>query len=251
MLFRRTLLAAAALATLTACSQAPAEHDMSAMPMPDAGTYKVSSTSTVDNADYRFTIVDGGGKTVTQFEPDQTKLMHFYLIRSDLTGFQHVHPTMAADGTWTAPLTPAGPGDYRVYAAFTTGGKEQVVGQPTQVPGTATSTPLPPASASAQADGYTVSLEGEPMAGMAHSLKVTISKDGKPVTDLQPYLGTSAHLSAFHEGDLEFAHLHPESANGAELSFHAVLPKSGNYRLFVQFQTNDTLHTAALTLKVS
>lgn len=37
--------------------------------------------------------------------------MRFYLVRSDLTGYQHVHPTMAAGGVWTAP------GSYHVYAS--------------------------------------------------------------------------------------------------------------------------------------
>ncbi|WEB44491.1 hypothetical protein MOV08_37870 [Streptomyces yunnanensis] len=44
---------------------------------------------------------------------------------------------------------------------------------------------------------------------MAHPMTVNISKDGKPVTDLQPYLDTYAHLTAFQEGDQAFAHLSP------------------------------------------
>ncbi|WP_239010250.1 hypothetical protein [Streptomyces sp. 769] len=44
---------------------------------------------------------------------------------------------------------------------------------------------------------------------MAHPMTVNISKDGKPVTDLQPYLATYAHLTSFHEGDQAFAHLSP------------------------------------------
>src|SRR5258708_29294072 len=71
-------------------------------------------------ASLRFQITGPGGKAVTAFEPDQTKLMHFYLVRSDLTGYQHVHPAMAADGTWTAPLAAAQPGTYRAYASFVT-----------------------------------------------------------------------------------------------------------------------------------
>src|SRR5262245_27657698 len=41
---------------------------------------------------FRFQIRDASGMPVTAFQPDQTKLMHFYLIRADLTGFQHIHP---------------------------------------------------------------------------------------------------------------------------------------------------------------
>jgi hypothetical protein len=91
---------------------------------------------------------------------------------------------------------------------------------------------------------------------MTHPLTVSISKDGEPVTDLQPYLETYAHLTAFREGDQAFAHLHPQTEvkgdrGGPDLDFQAMLPESGNWRLFLQFQTGGKLHTAALTLKVA
>ena len=37
---------------------------------------------------------------------------------------------------------------------------------------------------------------------------------------------------------------------GPDLSFEAMLPKSGNWRLFLQFQTAGAVHTAAVTLPV-
>ncbi|WP_329138291.1 hypothetical protein OG552_30255 [Streptomyces sp. NBC_01476] len=37
---------------------------------------------------------------------------------------------------------------------------------------------------------------------------------------------------------------------GPDLSFHAELPKPGNWRLFLQFQTAGTLHAAVLTVNV-
>jgi hypothetical protein len=211
-------------------------------------------------AAYRFTVNGPDGKPVTGFAVDQTKRMHFYAIRADLTGFQHIHPVMAADGTWTADLTSLAPGSWRMFASFTpdtgTGkGKDFVLSRTVTVPGTTTKTPLPAGAGSAEADGYTVTVKGEPMAGMAHPLTVTVSKDGEPVTDLQPYLDTYAHLTAFHEGDAAFAHLHPTTEvngehGGPDLAFHAELPTSGNWRLFLQFQTGGKLHTAALTLPV-
>ncbi|WP_027927627.1 hypothetical protein [Amycolatopsis benzoatilytica] len=213
-------------------------------------------------ASLSFRITDAAGKPVTAFEPDQTKLMHFYLIRSDLTGFQHVHPAMAADGPWTAPLAAAQPGAYRAYASFTAknaAGKPVplVLSQQLTVPGDATPAPLPPPSTTTQADGYTLSLGSDQlMSGMSHELTVTVAKDGKPVTDLQPYLDTYAHLTAFHEGDLAFAHLHPQGTvngdhGGPALTFEAMLPKPGSYRLFVQFQTGGVVHTAPATVRVS
>ncbi|MFB6777141.1 hypothetical protein ACFCX0_06865 [Streptomyces sp. NPDC056352] len=211
-------------------------------------------------AAYRFTVNGPDGKPVTDFAVDQTKRMHFYAIRSDLTGFQHIHPVMAPDGIWTVDLASLAPGSWRMFASFTpdtgTGkGKDFVLSRTVTVPGTPTKTPLPAGAGSAEVDGYTVTVKGEPMAGMAHPLTVTVSKDGEPVTDLQPYLDTYAHLTAFHEGDAAFAHLHPTTeANGEhggpDLAFHAELPTSGNWRLFLQFQTGGKLHTAALTLPV-
>ncbi|CCB71709.1 hypothetical protein [Streptantibioticus cattleyicolor] len=209
---------------------------------------------------YTFRITGPDGRPVTGFAVDQTKKMHFYAIRSDLTGFQHVHPVMAADGTWTADLAALQPGSWRVFASFTPDGgpgkgKDFVLSRTVTVPGHAEPVRLPAPAASTQVDGYTVTVKGEPMAGMAHPLTVSIGKDGRPVTDLQPYLDTYAHLTGFHEGDAAFAHLHPRTKvdgdhGGPDLSFHAELAKPGNWRMFLQFQTGGRLHTAALTLHV-
>lgn len=147
-----------------------------------------------------------------------------------------------------------------MFASFTpntgTGkGKDFVLSRTVTVPGDAAESPLPAPATSTQVDGYTVTVKGESMAGMARPLTVSIARDGKPVTDLEPYLDTYAHLTAFHEGDAAFAHLHPTTKvtgdhGGPDLTFHAELPTSGNWRLFLQFQTGGTLHTAALTLRV-
>jgi len=245
--------------------------DMGSEPMPIGDGLSASSqgftlapvSTTLGSGGFSFRILGADGKPVTAFEPDQTKLMHFYLVRSDLSGFQHVHPTMAADGTWTAPLAAASPGSYRAYASFITKDASAkpvalVLSSPITAPGTATTQALPAPSATTSVDGYTVTVDGaQMMAGMAMPLKVSIAKDGKPVTDLQPYLATYAHLSAFHAGDLAFAHLHPEGKDattdtgGPDLTFQAELPKAGGWRLFLQFQTGGVLHTAAITLHVS
>ncbi|MFG2433606.1 hypothetical protein [Streptomyces sp. NPDC048508] len=209
---------------------------------------------------YRFTVTGPDAKPVTAFALDQTKRMHFYAIRTDLTGFQHLHPTMAADGTWTADLSALAPGSWRMFASFTPDGGAGkgtafVLSRAVTVPGTEKRTPVPAAAAKARVDGYTVTVQGEPMAGMSHPLTVTVTKDGRPVTTLQPYLDTYAHLTALHEGDTAFAHLHPTTRvggdhGGPKLAFDADLPTSGNWRLFLQFRAGGELHTAALTLQV-
>jgi hypothetical protein len=209
----------------------------------------------------RFKILDAAGTTVTAFERDQTKLLHFYLIRSDPAGFQHVHPVMAADGTWTASLAALAAGSYRAYVAFDAKNASgttvaEVLSNTLTVPGTPSTVSLPAPATRTTIDGYTVTVNGEMMAAMNHTLTVTVSKNGAPVTDLQPYLQTYAHLTAIHVGDLAFAHLHPQGpaattgSGGPTLTFQTTLPEGGDWRFFIQFQTGGVLHTAAITLHV-
>ncbi|MEU6237130.1 hypothetical protein, partial [Kitasatospora sp. NPDC047058] len=209
---------------------------------------------------YPFTITGPDGRPVTDFTVHQTKKLHFYAIRSDLTGFQHLHPVMAADGTWTADLTALAPGTWRMYASFVPAGStrrntEIVLSRTVQVAGEATPAPLPAPAGSTTVDGYTVALRSVPEAG-AYRLTVTVGRDGRPVTDLQPYLDSYAHLTAFHEGDHALSHVHPTGQTdgdhgGPELTLYAMLGSAGSWRVFLQFQTAGQLHTAELTLHVA
>ncbi|MFK0192803.1 hypothetical protein [Kitasatospora sp. NPDC090308] len=229
-------------------------------PVAEQGGYRLDGALSGDA--YRFTVTGPDGGVLTAYRPEQTEEMHFYAIRTDLSGFRHLHPVMSPDGTWTAPVAALEPGDWRVYASFVPdagsgAGTGLVLSRSATVPGRSTPVPLPAAAASTGVDGYTVTVSGVPRAGAAGELTVTVGKDGQPVTDLQSYLGTYAHLTAFHAGDLAFAHLHPEAeaaggtGGGPALAFHAELPEPGDWRLFLQFRTGGTLHTAALTLDVA
>jgi hypothetical protein len=276
-----SLVAGIATALLAACgstdSGTPARASTTAMPgmaaMPAgdglgdqaAGFRFAPATHAISAgraAEFPFAIVGPDGEPVTAFEPDQTQLMHFYLVRSDLTGFQHVHPTMAADGSWTAPLGATQPGEYRAFVSFIikdSAGKARslVLSSAVTVPGDAPVTPLPAPATTTQVDGYTLTLSSDTlMAGTSHEFTVTVTMDGAPVTDLQPYLATYAHLTGFRQGDLAFAHLHPHDAvdgdhGGPTMTFEAMLPEAGTWRLFLQFRTEGVLRTAAVTVTAS
>ena len=55
---------------------------------------------------------------ITDYDVEHTKRMHLIVVRHDLTGFQHLHPTMSDDGTWSTPVTLPDAGSYRVFADF-------------------------------------------------------------------------------------------------------------------------------------
>ena len=77
----------------------------------------------------RFQIVGKDGRAVRDFEVEHEKRMHFIVARDDLTGFQHLHPQMDADGNWTTAITIPQPGRYRVFADFKHEGETQTRAQ--------------------------------------------------------------------------------------------------------------------------
>src|SRR6185312_11962051 len=119
----------------------------------------------------RFQVRDVQRRPVTRFAVVHDKPMHLIVVRRDLTGYQHLHPTMAADGTWTVPVTLAQPGVWRAYADFTVvadnGGQSALtLGVDLVVPGTYEPRPLPAPATSTTVDGFTVVYQGSPQVGV-------------------------------------------------------------------------------------
>lgn len=75
-------------------------------------------------ANFTFRILGPDGRAVTAFIPEHGKELHFIVVRRDLIGYQHLHPSMAPDGTWRVALTlPAG-GAYKAFADFQPAGRD-------------------------------------------------------------------------------------------------------------------------------
>jgi len=191
-----------------------------------------------------------GGHAVTHFDVEHEKRMHLVVVRRDTAGFQHVHPTMAADGTWSVPLTLAAPGSYRAFADFApTDGDGMTLGVDLAVPGDFRPN-VYQTSRQSTVDEYVVSLAGDLVAGKLSKVILTVSLDGKPVTDLQPYLGAYGHLVALRGGDLAYLHVHPddEPGTGPSVTFYAEVPTAGTYRLFLDFKHGGKVRTAEFTV---
>ena len=203
----------------------------------------------------RFRILGSDGAALRSgFELEAERRMHLLLVRRDLTGYQHLHPAMAGDGTWSVPLTVPEPGAYRVYADFQRSCEKHVLAADLLVPGAFEPQPLPAASATTRVDGYDVRLAAPALhAGDDAHLRFTVTRDGRPLRDIQPYLGARGHLVAIRQGDLAYLHVHPdeEGDDGAAIPFSADFASAGSYRLFLQFRSGGTLHTAAFTVEVA
>lgn len=241
------------------------EMDMSGGPQglavsADGYTLVPSTTSLTPGttAPFSFKITGPDGKPLTTYDLLHEKELHLIVVRRDLVGYQHVHPTRAATGTWSLPFAVASAGVYKAFASF------QPAHQPMPMPmtlavdlmasGDFAAAAVPAAGRRATVDGFQVDLAGQVVVGTS-TLTFTVTRAGKPVTDLQPYLGAYGHLVALRVGDLAYLHVHPEGTpgdghtpSGPEITFHAPVPTAGQYRLFLNFKAADVVHTAELTV---
>jgi hypothetical protein len=219
-----------------------------------------SALGTGGPAPFSFQVLGPDGQPVTRYAPTHEKDLHLIVVRRDLSGFQHVHPTRAADGTWSVPLRVAAPGQYRVFADFQPADRDEgmTLGVDVPAPGDYRPVPLPAPALTTTVDGYTVALTGDLVPGASAKLTFQVSKAGAPVTDLQPYLGAYGHLVALREGDLAYLHVHPDgapgdgrTAAGPAIAFHAEVPAAGAYRLYLDFLHGGAVHTAEFTASTS
>ncbi|MEV6076525.1 hypothetical protein AB0L80_15660 [Streptomyces sp. NPDC052069] len=212
-----------------------------------------------EKSELRFAIRDQQGRQVTSFQREHDKELHLILASRDLVTYRHLHPTRASDGTWSAPVTLPAAGSYRVFADFTpaTGKAANLtLGADLAASGPYEAAVLPAPAAGSTVDGYTVTLNGDLTPGKTSGVTLGVSRNGRPVTDLQPYLGAYGHLVALRSGDLAYLHVHPNgepgdgtTKPGPGISFSTAVPSSGSYRLFLDFKHNGTVRTAAFTVQ--
>ena len=203
-----------------------------------------------------FRVTGAGGAPVTTYAVVHDKMLHLIVVRRDLSGFQHLHPTMAADGTWGIDLTLAEPGIYRMIADFTAvvGGTPiaTTLGGDLTVAGDYAPRALPAPVTTAAADGFTVSYAGQLSTRATMPVLVGVNgPDGRPAV-LEPYLGAYGHLVVMRQGDLAYVHVHPEAqAVDGQVKFWVAMPSAGSYRMFFDFRVGGQVRTAEWTAVVS
>ncbi|KAF0849641.1 hypothetical protein [Nocardia caishijiensis] len=206
-----------------------------------------------------FRILDTTGAPLTKYQTSHDKDLHLIVVRRDTAAFQHVHPVLDKAGTWSVPLNLSRAGDYRVFADFTpAGGSNLTLGADLRVGGNYDVQALPAPAATAKVGEYTVALNGTVAPGTSSKITLSVSRDGTPVTDLQPYLGAYGHLVALRAADLAYLHVHPEGSPGdgvtpagPGIDFVVNAPSAGDYRLFLDFQHQGVVRTAEFTLRVA
>lgn len=216
-------------------------------------------------ANFLFTIKDPTGLAVKTVEIVHEQPLHLLMVSKDLSWYAHEHPVLQPDGTFTFTWTFPSGGEYTLFNDFTP--KDvgmQVVPVTLKVEGTpkAAVALTVDSDKSKTVDGYTVTLNtGGPIktGGTTH-MAYTISKDGKPVNDLAPYLGAMGHLVIISQNLKEFVHSHPHEEGdhsdsskkgGPTVDFEAHFKAAGLYKGWAQFQHMGKVITVPFTFNVA
>lgn len=227
-----------------------------------AGGYSMAAQQTRFTAgvpqQFQFQILGSDGAPVPRYLITSDRPLHLIVARRDLSGYQHLHPTLGPDNVWSVPLTLPRAGEWRAFADFavpsTTPGVSQVavaLGVDLAVPGDYQPVPPPPVSAESSVDGYTVTFGGTPQVGSLLPMLLRVYRNGQLVTELEPYLGSYGHLVVLREGDMGYLHVHPDQQlAGGGVRFWLAAPSSGRFRAFFDFQLGGVVRTASFTFQV-
>ena len=198
------------------------------------------------------------GATVKDFHIVHEMPFHLFIVSQDLNYFAHMHPRQQADGSFVVETSVPKPGAYLVYSdIFPVGGVPQVAFGNLLTAGyhddlfsaRAVIKPDEVLSREVESTRFALTLEPrEPVAGKKLTLtyKITDSKTGEPVRDLEPYLGAWGHTLILSEDGRDYVHTHA----GPEASFEAFVPRAGRYRIWSQFQRHGKVITVPFTIEV-
>ena len=201
------------------------------------------------------------GAAVRDFERVHEYPLHLFLVSEDFRDFQHVHPVMDAEGEWTMPWRAPKRGRYWVYGDFLpAGGAPQMLQRmiaietsSQRVSDAHSDAPTTQSSLNATLSTSSATLRTGDEARI--TIALTDAASGKPVDDLQQYLGAWGHLFVLHEGRDEALHAHPDSAGttagGPAMAFDVLFPRAGTYHLWMQVQRRGAIVTLPFVVRVS
>lgn len=229
----------------------------------------------------------GNGDPIKKFEVVHERQYHLFVISQDMEYFQHIHPEEQPDGTWSIDVTLPKAGYYKILSDFMpSGGASQFIARPLVTAGYAgdlandSAHLMPDTVASKRVDDVTATLAYDPptfsVGQYGHlNFHLTDTASGRPITDLQTYLGAFGHTLIMSEDMVDYVHSHPLDIlaksdddsgapqfiippgadlealrGGPDVTFEGLMPKPGRYRAWTQFRRNNKIYTFAFTFNV-
>ena len=206
-------------------------------------------------------IMQTDGNPLKGLEISHERILHAIIIGKDLNAFAHIHPEdigpvtddMMKKSTFPLLFTFPKAGEYLVGLDFAAADEYYSKTLSLNVAGgPAMGEPTNDFSTTKNFGEYRVALTISPeniRAGKETTLRYIVEKDGKAVTDLEPFLGASMHLAVVSAdlkrlihvhgvtpGEPHLDHLHaaPPERFGPEIDTDLVFPVKGIYKIFSQ-----------------
>jgi hypothetical protein len=228
----------------------------------------------------------GTGEQVRDLVTVHDRRYHLFVVSQDMEHFEHVHPERDADGSWLVAVTLPREGYYTLFSDFVpNGGASQFIPIPLVTEGYAgdlvgdAARLVADVRTTVSSGDLTARVSRDPetfVAGLYGHLMFELSDtdSGRPVDDLEPYLGSFGHIVIMSEDLAHYVHSHPldlQSSDeetgplalmlpmgvdprnlrgGPQITFEGLMPKPGLYRAWAQFQRDGEVHTLVHTFAV-
>lgn len=212
------------------------------------------------DANIRFRILgpDGHALTSDDLPAAKTSGLHLIIVHEDLSEFQHLHPE-EANGLWSTPGHFKEEGHYYAFVDVAPEkGRTDVLRGAFPVgdnPRDSADFPVMSPEGAAHDGPFRMELLKKSIpVGRETVLLFRLTKDGKPFSDVQSYMGAyDAHLVILKHQDLNtYIHTHPMDMRMTDgtLEFMTRFPYPGRYTLFVQVMAEDMVHDFPITIDV-
>lgn len=198
------------------------------------------------------------GAAVKDLEIVHEKPMHLLIVTEDLSGFWHEHPEAQADGAYMLRFAFPSGGKYRMFVDYKPkDGDPAVEPIDLDVAGAAYERKQLIADTAFRREVHGLDVTLKPSADLIAGKDLFLKYDlidtvsGKPVDDLQNYLGANAHLVIISEDLKQFVHAHPLAQSVPHsVTAHVKFPAGGKYRIWTQFRRQDRIITVPFTVDV-
>lgn len=183
------------------------------------------------------------------------KPIHAFLISQDWQEFDHLHPVpvQGRPDLFQAQLNLTRPVPYRLFTQFQTPQENDQTASAAIGLGQALPTSRVDDSHWVKRSGaYDFQVRDLPTRNQPERhFVVDVFKQGQPVTTLQPLLGAAGHAMIVNDNTDTLIHTHPMNDTlSSPLRFHTTITQPGFYKLWVQTQLDNQIHTVNWTFQI-
>lgn len=197
---------------------------------------------------------------VKDYQVVHEKLFHLFIVSGDLQFFLHDHPQLGPGGTFHFETILPKPGNYALLAdAYPKGGTPQLLSKIFTTAGYSKSlqasiAQVPPDLSPKHTANLDVEVTLDPPQPIAGKKTIMFFRL-RPTEGIEPYLGAWGHMLAVSNDLRDLIHTHPSwvtNPDGSkQIQFDLFFPREATYRVWVQFQRNKQVNTAAFTIPVT